>query len=170
MSSENANQVNEEVFKDPSEMSEAEIKAERAKLELVRSRLELAKLRRDNEVAKAAYEDRVKRDIQQARNYEELRKRDLDLQTRCNHRKGGVDMRASAKQGDSNYHSVIHHTGTYGGTTVLCTRCCKLWLPQDPDNGGKPTPGYAEAIRFQTDNQPSSSVVFQAQQAAPVAA
>jgi hypothetical protein len=71
-----------------------------------------------------------------------------------------MDNRASQKQGDSNFYSVIQHGSTFGGTIVLCTRCNKLWLPNDPQHGGKSTPGYAEALRFPTDNQPSSSVVF----------
>lgn len=162
MSSENINQVNEEVHKDPSLMTDAEIKAERAKLELERSRLELAKLRRDNVAAQAKEEELQKRILQQGRNYEELRRRDQMIQAMCTHRKGGMDTASLNKQGNDSNFSVIKHTGTFGGTTILCTRCCKLWLPQDPEFGGKPTPGYSDALRFPTDNQPSSSIVFQA--------
>lgn len=164
MSSEN-NAVNAtDVLRDPSEMTEQEIRAERAKLDLIKSRLELAKLRRDNKVALDKELELAQRAANEGKNFEELRRRDELIQSRCNHRKGGMDNRASQKQGDSNFYSVVHHSGTFGGTIVLCTRCNKLWLANDPQHGGKATPGYNEALRFPTDNQPSSSVVFQAQQ------
>jgi hypothetical protein len=168
MSSDNTNQNADSAkakdiigLKDPAEMTAEEMRIERAKLELERSRLELAKLRRDNIKAKEQEEELQKRIEQQGRNYEELRKRDLAIQAICTHRKGGMDTASLSKQGNDSNYSVIKHTGTFGGTTVLCSRCCKLWLPADPEFGGKPTPGYAEAVRFPTDNQPSSSVVFQ---------
>lgn len=171
MSSEPLNAVHEvEVLKDPSEMTDAEIKAERAKLELIKSRLELAKLRRDNAVAESKELELRDRAAREGKNFEELRKRDQQMQSSCTHRKGGMDTAAMNKQGNDSNFSVIKHTGTFGGTTVLCTRCTKLWLPSDPDNGGKATPGYVEALRFPTDNQPSSSVVFAPQQTFAVSA
>ena len=96
---------------------------------------------------------------------------------KCNHRKGGFaaserpeDIKRAMEKGDSIYHSVIHHRLPHGGVMVLCTRCQKEWHPANPTTGEPATDGWADAVEFLTDNQPSGSsrffvptkVVFQA--------
>lgn len=146
--------------RDPLTLSPAELKEFRAQLTLRKDQLELAKLIRENRAAEARELELRQQAEREGRNFEELRKRDAMIQEACTHRKGGTDTASLNKQGNDSNFSVVKHTGTFGETTVLCTRCCKLWLPKDPDHNGKPTPGYGEALRFPTDNAPSSSVVF----------
>ena len=82
----------------------------------------------------------------------------------CNHLKGGnVGALGSRSQGaerariadglrhgGGRQHSVIKHQLSNGNFMVICTRCGMKWT--------KNTPGYAQAIEFETNNAPSSSV------------
>lgn len=89
-------------------------------------------------------------------------------QDRCNHRKGGRGPDAVMRGiGDDSNRSVIFHKLPAGGTMVLCQRCGKEWHPANKWNteNGKlapipATPGWDEAIQFNTDNSPSGSSTF----------
>ena len=74
-------------------------------------------------------------------------------------------------EGDDPKYAVIKHRLPYGGVMVLCQRCGKEWHPANPyfvnDFGrveNKPADtGWAEAVRFPTDNTASGSSLFQFQ-------
>jgi hypothetical protein len=81
----------------------------------------------------------------------------------CNHLKGGFGVSAVMQgQGDGRLggYAVIKHRKPNGTYMVLCTRCNKEWHDQDRILGTPATPGFSEAIRFNTDNSPSSSTTF----------
>lgn len=90
-------------------------------------------------------------------------------QDHCNHRKGGRGAEAVMRgQGDDSARSVIFHKLPNGGTMVLCQRCGKEWHPANKWNteNGKhvplpATPGWEDAIMWNTDNSPSGSSTFQ---------
>ena len=89
-------------------------------------------------------------------------------QKSCNHRKGGRGPDAVMRgRGDDANRCVIFHKLPVGGTMVLCQRCGKEWMPANKwntENGIiKPlpaTPGWEDAIQWNTDNSPSGSSTF----------
>lgn len=82
-------------------------------------------------------------------------------QSACNHRKGGTGQEAFLRgMGDSPYYAVIKHKLPCNLHMVLCQRCGKEWHPAQPLFGIQETPGYQEAIRFNTNNTASSSTSF----------
>lgn len=89
-------------------------------------------------------------------------------QNHCNHRKGGIDAQALIHgEGTSDKYCVVKHGLPNGNFFVICTRCNKEWHPARPYNveGGvlrplPPTPGWAEAVAFPTDNTASASSRF----------
>lgn len=102
----------------------------------------------------------------QRRKREELKAkgRALAIQARCQHRKGGVMWRIdeiNARQrisqalenGTSERRSVIKHQLGDGTYMIICTRCNKKWV--------KDTQGYEEALKFETNNASSGSVLWQ---------
>ena len=90
------------------------------------------------------------------------------IQRNCNHRKGGQGhIAVIAGRGDSPSYAIVKHTLPNRGIFVLCTRCLKEWYPADPLHveGGKivpkaETPGYSQAVAWNTDNTPSGSSIF----------
>ena len=82
-------------------------------------------------------------------------------QNSCSHRKGGTGAEAFLRgQGDSPYYAVIKHRLPHGMYMVLCQRCGKEWHPPVPKLGLEGTPGYEQAITFNTNNSASSSATF----------
>lgn len=86
-------------------------------------------------------------------------------QQHCNHRKGGSGANAVLfGEGTSPNYCVIKHKLPNGKFFVLCQRCGKEWFAADKfANGGRgtpETPGYAEALNYPTDNNPSGSSTF----------
>jgi hypothetical protein len=82
-------------------------------------------------------------------------------QDRCNHLKGGYGAEAVVYgKGGSPYHGAVQyavtdHTFANGDRWISCLRCRKRWKPGNP--------GYEEALKFPTNNTPSSSITFQGQ-------
>lgn len=116
-----------------------------------------------DQVAKLTAQINQKRDDARSRdiaikNY--LKQRELQ-QDNCNHRKGGTGAEAFLTgQGDSSYYSVIKHRLPCNQYFVLCQRCGKEWHPGNVKLGMIETPGYQEAIRFNTNNTASGSSSF----------
>jgi hypothetical protein len=89
-------------------------------------------------------------------------------QKRCNHRKGGRGPDAVMRGiGDDAARCVVHHGLPDGSIMVLCQRCGKEWYPERKWNteGGvlapiPMTPGWEEAVQWNTDNSPSGSSRF----------
>ena len=82
-------------------------------------------------------------------------------QRACNHLKGGTGAEAFIRgQGDSPYYAVIKHKKPNGKWMVLCQRCNREWHEGSPKTGELETPGFQEAIRFNTNNSTSSSTTF----------
>ena len=86
------------------------------------------------------------------------------IRSRCQHRKGGVMRRINGvndshrisdalENGTDNQRSVIKHQLGDGTYMIICTRCNKKWV--------KDTPGYQEAMQFETRNVSSGSVLWQ---------
>lgn len=76
----------------------------------------------------------------------------------CNHRQGGKVQNFPVGT-DKNY-SVIKHRLPSGGLWVRCTRCDKEWHPINFTDRTPATPGWEEAIYFETINSPSASCQF----------
>jgi hypothetical protein len=156
--------------------SDAEVEKELKRVELEQKKLEL-EYRQADLIVKRDEAERIKGRRQAA--LDQNRAKMLSLrnfianreaaQTRCNHRKGGVDARAFLEgQGTSAMYCVNKHKLPNGNYMVICQRCGKEWHPADKwfvvdgVNVPKPaTPGWAEAINFPTDNTPSTSGTFQ---------
>jgi hypothetical protein len=82
-------------------------------------------------------------------------------QRACNHLKGGTGAEAFLRgQGDSPYYAVIKHKLPCNKYMVLCQRCGKEWHPAQPVFGIEATPGYEQAISFNTNNTASGSTAF----------
>lgn len=89
-------------------------------------------------------------------------------QKACNHRKGGRGPDAVMRgRGDDANYAVVPHGLPDGSMLVLCQRCGKEWYSErkwNTENGVlKPipaTPGFDQAINFNTDNSPSGSSRF----------
>lgn len=82
-------------------------------------------------------------------------------QRACNHLKGGTGAEAFLRgQGDSPYYAVIKHKLPCNKYFVLCQRCGKEWHPAQPLFGIEETPGYQQAIAFNTNNSASGSTSF----------
>lgn len=82
-------------------------------------------------------------------------------QENCNHHKGGIGAEAVMRgQGSDAMYAVIKHRLPCNRYMILCQRCGKEWHPAQPLFGIKATAGYDEALRFTTDNSPSSSSTF----------
>jgi hypothetical protein len=89
-----------------------------------------------------------------------MRQRDI-AQQNCNHRKGGIGAEAFLTgQGDAAQHSIVKHKLPHNQYMVLCTRCGKEWHPGIAKLGLVETPGYQEALRYNTDNIASGSSSF----------
>lgn len=101
--------------------------------------------------------------------------REAQIQSRCNHRKGGEGIAAiQFGQGVSPNYAVIKHTILTGDMWVRCQRCGKTWKPpvkSDFQAGGdrekdgiegyvKELSEYEAARNFNTNNTPSSSQTF----------
>ena len=82
------------------------------------------------------------------------------MQRNCTHRKGGKGDDLNANQGSDPNHSVLKHTAEWGETYVKCTRCTAEWWPGDTAENHPSGTGYAEALRFSTDNAPSGAAQF----------
>ena len=83
-------------------------------------------------------------------------------QRACNHLKGGTGAEAFLRgMGDSPYYAVIKHKLPCNKYFVLCQRCGKEWHPAQPLFGITETPGYQDAIAYNTNNTASTSTTFQ---------
>lgn len=130
------------------------IDAEMKQLDLELKRSEVSKIRAQINQKR---DDARSRDIA-IRNF--LKQRELQ-QENCNHRKGGTGAEAFLTgQGDSSYYSVIKHRLPCNQYFVLCQRCGKEWHPGNVKLGMIETPGYQEAIRYNTNNTASGSSSF----------
>lgn len=82
-------------------------------------------------------------------------------QNACNHRKGGIGADAVMRgQGTDAMYAVIKHKLPDGRYFILCQRCGKEWHPGNVKLGMIETPGYQEAIRYNTNNTASGSSSF----------
>lgn len=142
-------------------LTNEQLNAESAKLEQELKSLDL-ELKRD-QVSKIRAALNQKRDDARSRDVaikNFMKQREMQ-QDSCNHRKGGVGAEAFLTgQGDSSYYSVIKHKLPCNQHMVLCQRCGKEWHPAQPVFGLKETPGYQDAIRYNTNNTASSSSSF----------
>lgn len=145
------------------------IEAQLAALELEQKQLQL-EIMRDQVAAikskKAAIAEQNRIKIMSTQQFLAQRKA---TQEHCNHRKGGANAQAVIQgEGDSDKYAVVKHKLPNNRWWVICQRCLKEWHPANPWNieGGElqplpATPGWEEAIRFNTDNTPSESSIFQ---------
>jgi hypothetical protein len=120
-------------------------------------------LKRD-QVSKIRAQIEMKRENARTRNQsirQYLAQRDAQ-QSNCNHLKGGMGADSFLRgQGDSPYYAVIKHKLPSGRYMVLCQRCGKEWHPADKfDKSVKETPGYQQALAFNTNNSASGSSTF----------
>ena len=139
----------------------AELNAASAALDAELKQLDL-ELKRD-QVAKIKAQLETKRE--RARSAQVAIKQYLaqrDAQQRaCNHLKGGTGAEAFLRgAGDSPYYAVIKHKLPCNKYMVLCQRCGKEWHPAQPLFGIEATPGYEQAIAFNTNNTASGSTSF----------
>ena len=82
-------------------------------------------------------------------------------QRACNHLKGGTGAQAFLQGlGDSPYYAVIKHKKPNNRWMVLCQRCNKEWHEGHTVLDEPETPGFQEAIRFNTNNTASHSTTF----------
>jgi hypothetical protein len=139
-----------------------ELTAESIRLDNEMKALDL-ELKRD-QVSKIRAQIETKRELARTRNEsirQYLAQRDAQ-QANCNHLKGGMGPDAFMRgMGDSPYYAVIKHKLPSNQYMVLCQRCGKEWHPADKfDKAIKETPGYQEALRFNTNNSASGSSTF----------
>ncbi len=133
---------------DLSKMNAGELREEATRLEAEVERLEREAARRDFTV-----HEHVEADLAA------LQQIYKDRAAKCNHRKGGrikldentLDPDWWAKGTDAMY-AVVKHRLPGGDWIVKCLRCMCEWLHD--------TPGYAEALKYPTDNVSSSGVLF----------
>jgi hypothetical protein len=80
-------------------------------------------------------------------------------ENKCNHRQGG-SISNFPHGGTAPSHSVIKHRLPSGGLWVTCTRCGKEWHPINFTDKTLATPGWEEAIYFETTNVTSAGCQF----------
>lgn len=143
------NKTNAEVV---SELTELELEEKRLDLEIKRE--QVAKIRSQ----RAAKLEEARSKLMATRQF--LAQREAN-QENCNHRKGGIGAEAVMRgQGSDSMYAVIKHRLPCNKYFILCQRCGKEWHPAQPLFGIAATAGYDEALRFVTDNSPSSSSTF----------
>lgn len=139
----------------------AEIVAELAAIELEEKRLDL-EIKRE-QVAKIRALRSAKLEEARAKSIatrQFLLQREAN-QNNCNHRKGGIGAEAVMRgQGSDAMYAVFKHKLPCNRYFILCSRCGKEWHPAQPLFGIQATPGYNEALNFNTDNSPSGSSTF----------
>ena len=131
-----------------SKMSFSELQKEAARLEV-----ELQKAIKEAERKDFTIHQHIEADLAE---FQQIYK---DRAAKCNHRKGGriwsdgktIDPDWYAKGTDVMY-AVVKHRLPGGDWIVKCLRCLHEWLHD--------TPGYAEALKYPTDNRSSSGVLF----------
>lgn len=125
------------------QLKSLELEEKQLQLELMRENVRKIKQQKENAaVQQASIEHAV----------EESRRLEKQRQAACNHHQGGIGLEGYTGKGHDSKYAVNKHTYPDGKTVVMCNRCLKEWRPGDP--------GYAEALTWQTDNTPSSSVTF----------
>jgi hypothetical protein len=148
------------------EMTDAEVLAEsarldlamkRASLELVQSQLtefEEKKAQRKRRLQKAEF------DLAESNRQKALR------EANCKHRKGGRNKEGLDKGNGSDY-SVIQNTYPAGDVQVMCQRCGATWdnpslelKATDPALYEKRLREYRRALEWPTDNEPSGTQLF----------
>ena len=128
--------------------------------------LELELLREQVETMRA---NRQRKQLSHAQVENELeigKRNQRNREANCTHRKGGMGLEGVHGKGNDPQYAVVKHQLPLGDWFIVCQRCGKEWRKSDPDNGGKPTKGYDDALAFPTDNQPSGSSLFTVTQAA----
>ena len=97
----------------------------------------------------------------------------VSSQSRCNHRKGGMDVKAIVEgQGTDNQYAVLKHRFASGDIWVRCLRCGKWWTPPAESDfmvDGKldkvafsaAEKEYQDALNFPTLNTMSTGIVFE---------
>lgn len=158
-------------FKKPEEYSDltnAQLEAEVAAIDLEMKKLSLVKMRDDVAKIKAqAQNDYEAANAKRIATLQFLASRKAN-QDRCNHRKGGRGPEAVMKgQGDDGSYAIIKHRLPSREFMALCQRCGKEWMPANKWNieGGQikvipATEGWDWAINVPTDNSPSASSDF----------
>jgi len=132
----------------------ARIDAEMKALDLELKRDQVAKIRA---AVNQKREDALSRSIA-IKQY--MAQRDAQ-QENCNHLKGGVGAEAFLRGlGDSPYYAIIKHKLPCNKYMVLCQRCGKEWHPAQPLFGIAETPGYQQALAYNTNNTASGSSTF----------
>jgi len=122
-----------------------EVRLKKEELELIKLEDEVKKL----EAHRAQFLENRK---QTEETLAESKRKKLEQQELCNHRKGGMDLEGIAGNGSHAYHAIAKHQLGDGRVMVLCLRCQKIWMPGDED--------YKEMLRAQTDNVMSTSAQF----------
>lgn len=77
----------------------------------------------------------------------------------CTHRMGG-SVSNFPLGGNAKQYSVITHRLPSGGLMALCTRCLKEWHPINFPDRKPATPGWEDAIHYETTNFTSESGQF----------
>ena len=152
----------------PTELEEIELEERRLKLELMREQVETIRSKRESNRRKRA---------DQARTEEFNRRKVLNEQASCAHRKGGRGI-LGIFSGNASDYSVLKQTEPWGETYVKCQRCGKEWrdpyfmlrktAPEKVAAARKANPKeykrlmdeYRAALDFPTDNEPSGGAVF----------
>lgn len=145
---------------------ELEILEKTASLEDIQERLAERQLKREA-VRQKAYTNGA--------TLKDTANRQLMIEKRCNHRKGGDGAAGvTLGQGVSPHYAVIKHSMMNGDLWIRCQRCGKTWKPPikaDFGEGGQfatqGIEGYVKALteyetakNFPTNNTPSSSQQF----------
>jgi hypothetical protein len=164
-------------------MSEAEINLHFKKLELLSKQAEFQDIGERLAERKMKRENKDSRAMNNGLTLAQIAAGDEQKQSRCNHRKGGMDADALVSgQGTDSQYCVLKHRFANGDIWVRCLRCGKWWTPPvevDFMEGGKLVNGlyvggklnkaafdlaereYQEALKFQTLNVTSGSCVFE---------
>jgi hypothetical protein len=172
----------EEVAKAAEAQVEAEHKERMRKLEMEAKELEILERQVNLQDAKDRIAERqMKREqvnLMSRTNGASLKDtatREAQIQSRCNHRKGGEGIAAiQFGMGVSPNYAVIKHTMLTSDMWIRCQRCGKTWKPpirKDYELGGdrekEGIDGYTKALveyetarNFNTNNTPSSSQTF----------
>lgn len=160
----------------------AEIELEIKKLELETKKLEiLEKSANLTDIKERLAERELKREARRQTSFtngetlKSLGLSDIQTQKRCNHRKGGDGLQGIVGgRGTDSQYAIMVHTFCHGDTWIRCLRCGKSWKPpllKTYQTAGRSelkaqelyvaaAAEYQAALNFQTNNKPSSSVVF----------
>lgn len=147
-------------------MTDAEVLAEsarldlefkRANLELVQEQLQTLKDKKEEKRRKMQKQDR---DLKENARQKELREKN------CKHRKGGRNKEGLDKGNGANY-AVIQNTYPNGDVQVMCQRCGATWdnpsielRATNPDAYEQQLREYRRALEWPTDNEPSGTQLF----------